>query len=401
MQWHLETGGGKMVVVLFMIIISMVNCNLATQSFNQCNDENGVANICKVHSNYSSLDFPTPIPCIIDPELRIQEIVDIDEEKQVIHLIAKLVLKWNDTRINYNFVDGKEGVYHPWYLLDEALGMEIWTPQVYFTKSVSLPPGGGHNFPKGGLWYNHPNGLMFQVTKELSWSCDMDFNKYPYDTQNCIIGMSNSIGRSNLVTLNPPKIYPREQFDENGTHLLVSNDHLQFDMTFKSLPSTTTQEFNSKYSLAQFEITLTRKSTSSSRLVTSYFGPTLIFSILSLVSFCVKHEQVPGRIGLLITLCLITINTFNSVDAPSKRGISFIEIWMIGIMVPIILATIEYGTLLFISKYQEGLANVKLLNDGRDVGKLSQTVDVVTFILLILYQILFCTFFAFLTHFNF
>ena len=125
-----------------------------------------------------------------------------------------------------------------------------------------------------------------------------------------------------------------------------------------------------------------------------------IFSILSLASFCVKLEQVPGRIGLLITLCLITINTYNSVNAPSRRGISYIEIWMVGFLIPIILATVEYGILLFILKYQERLVNMSLIKDGRDVETLSKKVDMVTLILLSLYQLIFFLVFWFLTHFE-
>ena len=373
--------------VLSIILITMIDCILAID-LKACNNESEPANICKMENNYSSLDFPTPIPCSIDPELRIQEVVGIDEEKQVIHLIAKLVLLWNDTRINYNFVQGKKGVYHPWYLLDESIGVKIWTPHVYFTNSVSLLPG-SHNFPKGSLWYNHPNGFMLQEMKEFSWACQMSFSGYPYDTHKCVIGFSNSIGTSDLVTLNPPKLYPRQQTKPKGALLHMSNNNVQFDITFRSLPSTTTQEFNSNYSLAQFELTLTRKPDGARQLVTSYFGPTLIFSVLSLTSFCIKLEQVPGRMGLLVTLCLITINTFNSVVAPTRRGISFIEKWMLGIFVPIITAIIEYGTLLFISKYKEKLVKMNFMKEDRNVESVSQTIDVATFIWLALYQLLF------------
>ena len=383
--------------VLTFIFIAMIGCILAID-LQACNNESEPANICKMEKNYSNLDFPKPIPCTIDPEIRIQEVVGIDEEKQVIRLIAKLVLLWNDTRINYNFVEGKRGVYHPWYLLDESIGVKIWTPHVYFTNSVSLLPG-SHSFSKGSLWYNHPNGFMLQEMKEFSWSCQMHFGGYPYDTHKCVIGLSNSIGTSDLVTLNPPKLYPRQQTKQNGSFLHLSDNNVQFDITFRSLPSSTTQEFSNNYSLAQFEITLSRKPDAARQLLPSYFVPTLIFSVLSLISFCIRLEQVPGRMGLLVTLCLITINTFNSVDAPTRRGISFIEKWMVGIFVPIIIAIIEYGTLLFISKYKEKLVKMKFMKEEREVESLSQTIDVVTFIWLALYQLLFSASFWILTYF--
>ena len=55
--------------------------------------------------------------------------------------------------------------------------------------------------------------------------------------------------------------------------------------------------------------------------------------------------------GLLVTLDLIATNVYNSVKAPSKRGFSYIEIWMIGVQVPILLAISEYAILLAVKKY--------------------------------------------------
>ena len=43
---------------------------------------------------------------------------------------------------------------------------------------------------------------------------------------------------------------------------------------------------------------------------------------------------------------LIATNVYNSVKAPAERGFSYIEIWMIGIQIPILTGLIEYGVLL-------------------------------------------------------
>ena len=37
--------------------------------------------------------------------------------------------------------------------------------------------------------------------------------------------------------------------------------------------------------------------------------------------------------------------------APAERGFSYIEIWMIGIQIPILMGLIEYGFLLSFKKY--------------------------------------------------
>ena len=40
---------------------------------------------------------------------------------------------------------------------------------------------------------------------------------------------------------------------------------------------------------------------------------------------------------MVLTLYLISANVYNSVDAPNSRGFSYIEIWMIGVQIPILL----------------------------------------------------------------
>ena len=55
--------------------------------------------------------------------------------------------------------------------------------------------------------------------------------------------------------------------------------------------------------------------------------------------------QVPGRMGLLITLYLITFNVYGSISstlAPPTRGFSYIEVWMVGVVSTISIAILEY-----------------------------------------------------------
>ena len=73
-----------------------------------------------------------------------------------------------------------------------------------------------------------------------------------------------------------------------------------------------------------------------------------------------KHRQfkkknccffISGRMGMLITLYLIQMNTYNSVKAPPKRGFSSIEEWFVGMQAPILIAILEYGILLALKKF--------------------------------------------------
>ena len=84
-----------------------------------------------------------------------------------------------------------------------------------------------------------------------------------------------------------------------------------------------------------------------------FFVPTGCFSMLSMISFFINPDVVPGRMGLLLTLFLISSNVYNSLKAPQKRGFSYVEVWIFGVYCPIILAVLEYGAILAWKKYFE------------------------------------------------
>lgn len=81
-----------------------------------------------------------------------------------------------------------------------------------------------------------------------------------------------------------------------------------------------------------------------------YHLPTGIFSLLSLISYFIEPDQVPGRMGMLMTLYLIAITSYASLNAPGSRGFSYIEIWFVGIQAPILMAILEYGIVLALRK---------------------------------------------------
>ena len=57
---------------------------------------------------------------------------------------------------------------------------------------------------------------------------------------------------------------------------------------------------------------------------------------------------------MLITLYLILINSYNSIDAPPDRGFSSIEVWFYGMQTLILLAVLEYGIVLAMKKVSNG-----------------------------------------------
>ena len=56
---------------------------------------------------------------------------------------------------------------------------------------------------------------------------------------------------------------------------------------------------------------------------------------------------------MIVTLYLISAIVYNAVDAPSGRGFSNIEVWMLGAQFPILLALFEYGFVLYLKRHSD------------------------------------------------
>ena len=77
----------------------------------------------------------------------------------------------------------------------------------------------------------------------------------------------------------------------------------------------------------------------------------------------------------VVTLDLIFTIMYISVKAPESRGFSYIEIWNVGLQLPITIGILEYTVILAIKKYFT--AN----NEGSmDFDTISKKIDVFTFI---------------------
>lgn len=96
--------------------------------------------------------------------------------------------------------------------------------------------------------------------------------------------------------------------------------------------------------------TFERKLTGRKKVIT-FFVTTSLISSLSLISFFVPRENVPGRLGVLVTLYLLLINVYRNLSVPPKIGFGYIDLWFILIQGPVLMAVLEYGFILVCDKY--------------------------------------------------
>ena len=239
-----------------------------------------------------------------------------------------------------------------WYLINDV---NIWYPRIFIGNSVvttNILSFEKDSHSINSLWYYYPDHkLRFNGLLITEISCKMDFQSFPFDCHQCIFYLKNWIGSTRRVILKPPILLTNY---EDGNNLEVDEITLpggNYEFNFKTLPTSKFKDGGDGGSMAQVEINFKRTSASRNQVFGGYYVQTATFATLSLLSYFIEQSVVPGRMGMLITLYLIKVNTYNSVEAPPGRGFSSIDIWSFGMQIPILVAILEYGTLLSMKKF--------------------------------------------------
>ena len=169
----------------------------------------------------------------------------------------------------------------------------------------------------------------------------MNFDQFPFDEQNCAFEILGAISNPQVI-LNQISLHTRhgntiEISPPNGVTTFNSSG-LSFDVQLRTPKTFLLDGYDSEMPVVAINFYLLRKSEKFHQLIITYYIPSGAFAFLSLFSFFVKPEMVPGRMGMLVTIFLIVIGIYKSVEAPPKRGFGYLEKWYIGVQVPILFA---------------------------------------------------------------
>ena len=150
--------------------------------------------------------------------------------------------------------------------------------------------------------------ILEQTIKVVVNCPDMEFSAFPLDTQVCDFYMRD-VWQDKLVTWLPAVV------DITGA------DFYNPEFTITARNQTKEDGFSG------LEVVLVRKSRT---YLYTYFYPCSMMVVTSWVSFSVKAEVVPGRLGLLLTLLLMMINLTNSASKiiPGSDSLCPLILWI-------------------------------------------------------------------------
>ena len=343
---------------------------------------------CKVSD---SVVYPPPY-YIIQPVIDILDISEINEDKKTITVYLQLFLEWNDTAIKLylggnDFLDdgGWYNIYHtktPNEILrrSQSAAKIINSQLLERTQIIDIKNSLGY------FWHQEPYFKVFGEDIKVTISCNFDFLMFPFDKHQCYLKFINPYYVKDQGKFTPTSIYVKSSSTNLTEEPLLIKDHkLPYEITVASIP--TGLYFLTKYTHTTSGIVFNLERNDIGQLIGGFFWPTGIFTIISLVSFLIDPDMVPGRLGLLLTVFLIITNNYNSVNAPADRGFSFIEIWMVGIYLQILFAIFEYSYL--IVQNRNKVMAIDSSEEHVSIKKLSKELDRKAMLASLVYFVLF------------
>ena len=344
----------------------LLNAENSLQNLIDCDQEVSKTQFCKLGEVYP------PSYYIVQPTINIFDVSEINEDKKTITVYFQLYLRWNDTYAKLKLANFDQLLEDGWYELskDKNIATDILSYHQNVAKFINSQ---SVEYSFNELWHAEPHLKYFSEVIKETFYCDFDFQLYPFDNHKCYLRFFNIKTISKYLKLTPTKIYVNSS-STNLTEISLPRKtyRLPYAITVESVPTGIT--FNEKWNYSNSGIVFNIKRNDIGQLIGGFFGPTAIFTFISLVSFLIDPDVVPGRMGFLLTVFLIITNNYNSIKAPDDRGFSFIEIWMVGIYFQILFAIFEYAYLM--AQNRRNKVKAMYTNAEQDrIKALSQKVD--------------------------
>ena len=248
--------------------------------------------------------------------LDVIEIQDVSDIKQAVTIDLYYNIKWYEPRIILDFssagkrnglikVDKEDHINLP---LDSLKYLWIPDPEIFgLIKYVNVKV----LRPYITFRVNRDRKMRYYARTQIILSCHMTFENYPFDTHRCIFGHGSFTYSADILDCVASTTFQQQK-----------QRKLQYQLEIIDLPQEERMfSLNGlNWTSCGFAIDMKREKTQI--LCQVYLTSTLLV-ILSWASFIIRPSlDIPGRMGLLVTLLLVLMNIFIGAKqgAPKSHG---------------------------------------------------------------------------------
>ena len=301
--------------------------------------------LCKVSQDYENAYPPKPFPAWIHISTRIGTITHVNENEHSITIRLEIILEWINPHVTIKNPNSS------WYEISLDNFSEVWNPNIYFDKVLTVTKISTFGKMQAFDFWLKPseNKMWYTEALEVTFACELDFSEFPFDEHNCSFIMGDYENGVDWMMFNNSKLeYNGLIVEDNHSSLEILDSTTPYYFKLRKLDSFEKFRAPDTFHFIGIQVDMKRKGLGT--LLNTFYVPTAMFAIISMISFTVDPSCVPGRMGMIVTLLLISSNVYSIVQAPKSRGLSHIEIWIIGSQLPILFSLFEYGTILLLTR---------------------------------------------------
>lgn len=188
-----------------------------------------------------------------------------------------------------NFFFIRKTKYHKWIAVPNSVKKKLFFPNIGFldTKHIETQSVFGPTKLEY-FWIKFPHHLEYVETQIVISYCKFNFKSFPFDSHDCDLMMRNNVfGTGRMILENPEIIYHEAELNQKSEKVPP------FDISVKSIVPIFKVFHGYNYSITG--ISLHFKRNSLGLLIGKFYGPSAIFSLLSVLSYTISIENVSYR----------------------------------------------------------------------------------------------------------
>lgn len=301
--------------------------------------------------SYRKLDPPEPVDKMsnkvtILTQMVLEGIDFIDTYNMIIGLTFQISMKWTDGRLKFKNFNGE----HTKHLLTKRTSNQLWLPldHVKHVKAIigKIRQDSRRIYAASALHYTMPidpykiredlyydgNNTRLEMTQrfKIDYKCLFNVQKYPFDQQECAIGLKMMTGQENINIREepPPALLTGNEQIKDFELVGIKTNKTTYTYHQHLFSSYISKETPKKQTHEAFSIIIQLKRDSRDHLLTT-FGPTILFWLLAYLTLFFNIDDINNRSRTSVTVLLVVVSLLSSVkdDFPKTTYFKFIDLW--------------------------------------------------------------------------
>uniref|UniRef100_A0A183BJD1 Neur_chan_LBD domain-containing protein n=1 Tax=Globodera pallida TaxID=36090 RepID=A0A183BJD1_GLOPA len=263
-------------------------------------------------------------PVIVHLKVSLQQLIDVDEKNQIVHINAWLDYLWNDYKLRWDPAEygNISNVRFP--------AGKIWKPDVLLYNSVDASF--DSTFPTNMIVYNDGN-VSWIPPGIFKISCKIDITWFPFDEQRCFFKFGSWTYSGSYVDLQPAEGgFDTSEYLPNGEWALPMTTVARTEKFYDCCP-------NEPYPDLTFYLHMRRR--------TLYYGfnlimPCLLTTTMSLLGFTLPPEageKITLQITVLLSICFF-LSILSEMSPPTSEAVPLLGLFFSSCMLIVTASTV-------------------------------------------------------------